>query len=198
MQSLNIWYIISAMNKKKPAAATKPPVKKPTAKKKPAQKLPPDSRKKQAMPTERMEKGRRANQAQHDAIVKEVIEFLAKAWPSRKIVRFISEKWGFGERQAENYIQKAFLVFQRIIPSPEVAAELTLEMLYDFKERAQKNGKWIPEMMAIKEIKSIMVPSRVQIGGDPAGTPIKTEHTQIVLSPEDIAEAIAAVENQKE
>jgi hypothetical protein len=174
--------------------------------KQPAKKVPPKPKavnattkkavKKTTIPeVQRMKKGRRATKAQHDTIVAEVGKLISELHTRRYIFQYMAQRWGLSQDMAAKYITEANKLFKNELPDAQRAVADLLEKLLDAEKKYR--GKGMPHLMALKQIKELISPSRVQIGGDPQGIPIKTEHKSIVISPEQIQEALTAFEKQQ-
>lgn len=191
--------ILFCMTAKQPApakATKKKTAVQPKPKGKPVAKTAISRKKQIPAPVERMEKGKKATKSQHDKIVEEVGKLISELHTRRHIIQHISKRWGITtSRQVDNYISKATELFANEMPDPQRAAADLLEKLL-IAETLYRGADPKAHVAVLNQIRQMLVPKKVQFGGDPEGAPIKTEQHGIVISPEQIQEALDAFEQQ--
>lgn len=145
------------------------------------------SKKKPLPPIERMEKGRRATREQSDKILEETAKLIADLHTRRYIQQFLAKRWGISGSQADEYMMRARRLYKNELPNPQQAAADLLEKLLD-AEKAYR-GRGMSHLIALKQIRELLVPQKHIFGGDPDGAPIKTEQVGPILSPATIIKA---------
>lgn len=89
---------------------------------------------------------------QIDQRVDAVYDLLLKAYSKTQIVRFCSETWNVGERQAENYISRARQLMQldAELERPQWLAA-AIARLQDYERQASEKGQLNTALVALEK-----------------------------------------------